>query len=431
MRRRIALLPCALTAFGIGATPVLAGAAPRHDHRLTIAATPNPVIAGERVLIDGRLLGAAGAGQPIRLYRHVIGSGQGYRLVGTATTDSSGYYQFTRVDGVVYSNRSWFVRGPGASRSRTVHERAIALVSASASTATTDTSHRVVFTGQVTPDHPFERVFLQEQAGSSDDWKTLTSDQLASSSAYTFAYRWRRPGVHDVRVVLRTDARNLSGASDPVTVNVEQAQLPDFTINSSAPITDAGSPVTISGTLDQAGTTTPQPSTVLQLWGRPARQRHFVVLADASTGSDGSYSFSQTDLSTNTAYFVATMPLPQTARRHSALVYQGVRDVVTLQSSASSATTGQALTFTGTVMPGKAGHVIYLQKRGRDNDWHTVEVRIVRDDSSFRFGWAIGAPGTHTFRARITSDGTNVGSASAPVSITATAPPASSLPPGS
>jgi len=89
------------------------------------------------------------------------------------------------------------------------------------------------------------------------------------------------------------------------------------------------------------------------------------------------------------------------------------------------------VTFTGTVMPDKAGHSIYLQKLGRDNDWHTVEIGTVRHDSTFAFAWVIGSPGTHMFRARITSDGVNVGSHSPPVSITATAPPASSLPPAS
>jgi hypothetical protein len=215
-----------------------------------------------------------------------------------------------------------------------------------------------------------------------------------------------------------------------VTVNIQQAQVPDFTINSSAPIADTGSAVTISGTLDQPGTSTPEPAAV-QLWGRAAHQRHYTVLADATTGADGSYSFSQPNLSINTVYYVATLPMPRTARRHTALLFQGVRDAVTMQASSSSATTGQAVTFTGTVMPDKAGHVIYLQELGRDNDWHTVEVRFVRNDSTFRFGWTIGSPGTHTFRARITSDADNVGSASTTVSITATAPPASTLPPAS
>lgn len=431
MRPRIAMLACALTALGSVAIPSLASAAPRHNHDLTISATPNPVIAGEGVLIYGRLLGAADAGQTIRLYHHLLGSGQDYTLVSTTTTDASGYYEFPRAEGVVYTNRNWFVRGPAGSHSRTVHERASALVSMTASSTPADTNHPIVFTGLVTPNHAFERVFLQEQNGSGDDWTTLASDQLDASSTYTIAYRWRRPGVRDVRVVFRGDDRNVRGVSDPVTVNVQQAQVPDFTINSSAPIADTGSTVTISGTLDQPGTSTPEPGTVVQLWGRAPHQGHYLVLADGTTGSDGSYSFNQSNLSANTLYYVATMPMPHTARRHTALLFQGVRDAVTMQASSSSATTDQAVTFTGTVMPDKAGHVLYLQKLGRDNDWHTVEVRFVRNDSTFQFGWTIGSPGTHTFRARITSDADNVGSWSAPVSITATAPPASTLPPAS
>ena len=125
------------------------------------------------------------------------------------------------------------------------------------------------------------------------------------------------------------------------------------------------------------------------------------------------------------------MPLSQTTRRRSALVYEGVRDVLTFQSSATSAPTGQTVTFTGTVLPDEAGHSIYLQKLGKDRDWHTVEVGTVRNGSTFQLNWTLGAPGNHEFRARITSDGTNVGTASAPVTVTATAPPASSLPPSS
>ena len=125
-------------------------------------------------------------------------------------------------------------------------------------------------------------MFLQEQRGSSDDWQTLKSGRLDANSNYSIAYRWRRPGERDVRVVFRSDDRNLRGVSDPVTVDIQQAQVPGFTISSSAPITDEGTTVAISGVLDQAGTTTPEPNTVVQLWGRSARQHRFVVLADAN-----------------------------------------------------------------------------------------------------------------------------------------------------
>ncbi len=431
MRLRLAVLVCMLTAFGTIAAPSLASAAPRHNHHLTLAATPNPVPAGEGVVIYGRLLGADNAGQQIRLYHHISGSNQGYTFVQKTTSDSSGYYEFTRAEGIVLTNRSWFVRGPDGSHSRTDHERVIALVSMSPPSSSTDTSTPVTFTGQVYPAHPFERVVLQEQNGSSDDWTTLRSGFTDGSSAYSISYRWRRPGEHDVRVVFPGDFRNIRGVSDPMTITVDQAQVPDFTIATSAPIIAEGGTATISGVLYMPGTTTSDPNTVVQLWGRPAPQGHFKVVADATTGSNGNYSFAPQQLTTNTVYYAATMPLSHTKRRHTAALYQGVHDVLTFQASPTSTTTGQTVTFTGTVLPDKAGHSIYLQKLGKDGDWETVEVRRVHHDSAFQFTWTIGSPGNHEFRARITSDAANVGAASAPMAVTATTPAAESLPPAS
>jgi hypothetical protein len=421
-------MACGLTALGSVASGP-ASAAPRHNHHLTIAASPNPVSAGEGVLIYGRLLGADSAGQTIRLYHHLVGSGRGYSLVGTTTTNPSGFYEFPRAEGVVYTNRNWFVRGPASAHSRTVHERAVALVSISNSSDSTDTANPIVFTGHVTPNHPFERVFLQQQVGSSDEWRTLRSGRLDAASNYAIPYRWRRPDVHDVRVVFRGDARNLRGASDPVTVNIEQAQVPGFTISSSSPIVGYGGSVTISGTLDQPASSAPEANTVVQLWGRHPGQA-FTVLADGTTNSAGGYSFSQSGLTTNTVYYVATMRLAHTPRRHTAHLYQGVRDMVDMQASSSTAFVGQTVTFTGTVLPDKTGHPVVLQKLTKDGDWDTVRVTFVRFGSTFQFHWRPGSPGPHTFRARIMSDGVNVGSASPRVTVTAITPPVASLPPG-
>ena len=431
MRLRLAVPAFAVAVLAVGYLPAVTTAAPRHNHGLTIAATPNPVIAGEGVLIYGQLKGPNSGGQTIRLYHHVVGSGQGYTPVGTTTTDSFGFYEFTRAEDVVYTNRDWFVRGPDGAHSRTVREQVVPLVSVSASTTSTDTNHPIVFTGSVAPNHAFERVFLQQQIGSTDDWRTLTSTFLGAGSHYTLAHRWRRPGNHDVRVLIRRDARNLAGASDPVTVEIQQAQVPGFTINSSDPIAPAGSTVTISGVLDQAGTSSPEPNALIQLWGRRPGQDRFLVLADGTTASDGSYQLTQSGLTTDMIYVVRTMRAPDNPMRHTAVLFQGVQDVVTLQASASSASVGDPVTFIGTVMPDKAGHVIYLQKLGKDGDWHTAAVSIVRNDSTYEFVWRFGSPGTFTFRTRITSDRFNVGGHSDPVTVTVTAPPASSLPPGS
>ena len=73
------------------------------------------------------------------------------------------------------------------------------------------------------------------------------------------------------------DFRNIRGVSDPMTITVDQAQVPDFTIATSAPIIDEGGTATISGVLYMPGTTTSDPNTVVQLWGRTAHQGHFKV----------------------------------------------------------------------------------------------------------------------------------------------------------
>ena len=431
MRVRVCAFACGLALLGSFAAPSLASAAPRHNNLLTIAAVPNPVIAGEGVLVYGRLFGPNNGDQTIRLYHHVVGSGAPYTFVTSTVTDSLGFYELNRPEGLIFSNRSWFVRGPAGAHSRTIYEQVTPLVSINTSTTSTDTEHPIVFTGHVTPNHSFEQVFLQQQDKSSDDWTTLRSTFLSPGSNYAFAYRWIRPGVHDVRVLFRGDARNLRGASTPITVNVQQAQVPGFTIFSSAPIVPSSGTVTISGKLDQPGTSNPEPNGLVQLWGKTPDEPQFTVLGDTTTGSDGSYSFTQAGLTTNMVYYVATMPLPHTKRQHTARLYQGVQDVVTMQASISSASTAQKVTFFGTVLPDKVGHLIYLQKLGADGDWHTIALGIVGFGSTFQFNWTVGSPGPYSFRARVPSDESNVGAASAPVTVTATAPAASTLPPAS
>lgn len=268
MRLRFAVLATVLATLGLAVSANVAAAAPRHNHGLTINATPNPILAGQGVLIYGQLRGAPVAGQTIRLY-HRVNPSPFFTLIGSTTTDSFGFYKFTREEGVVMSNRSWFVRGPGFTHSRTVHERVAAQISINASTTTGDTSTPITFTGSVVPNHAGQRVFLQEQSPTSDDWRTIDSGVLDGSSNYSITHRWRVPGDRDVRVVLRADPRNIRSESDSVTLTIQQAQVPDFTINTSNPIIPEGSSATISGVLDTAGTTTPEPSTGVSLWGAP------------------------------------------------------------------------------------------------------------------------------------------------------------------
>jgi len=428
MRLRFAVLGAVLATLAVAVSPSVAAAAPRHNHGLTINATPNPIDAGQGVLIYGQLKGTPLAGQTIRLY-HRVNPSPFFTLIGTTTTNSFGFYEFTRAEGVVMTNRSWFVRGPGLTHSRTVRERVAALISIAASSTSADTSTPITFTGTVTPTHAGQRVFLQEQVGTSDDWRTIDSRVLDATSSYSIAHRWAVPGDRDVRVILRDDPRNIRSESDSVTVSIQQAQTADFTINSSNPIIPVGSSATISGVLDQPATTTPEPNTSVSLWSRTHSQSKFHKLLDATTGTDGSYSFN-VQPAVNTVYQVRTTFAPP---RRTAVLFEGVQDVLQLAADQTSTTVGGKVTFTGSVTPGKPGRLVYLQRLGPDGDWHLVEASRVRANSTFQFSWRFGKAGSEQFRARIFSDPNNIGAHSAPVTITVSAAlaPIGSLPPAS
>jgi hypothetical protein len=432
MRLRLAVLATLVTTLAAGAVTSAAGAAPRHNRGLTINAVPNPINAGDGVFIYGQLNVGPVGGQTIVLYHHLAGSFRGYTKIGQTTTTSSGFYEFTRAEDVVMTNRSWFVREQGIHQihSRTVFERVSALVSLTASTTTAVTGQPVTFSGSVTPNHAFERVILQEQT-TNGNWRDLKSGLLDRGSNYSITYRWRFDGDHTVRVLFPSDARNTAGSANPVTVAVQQKQVPGFTITSSDQLISYGQSVTISGVLDQSGSSTsPQANTPVTLWARNAYQSQFTPIADTTTGSDGSYTFAPQTPTYNTVYQVRTTLAPH---RHSATLFEGVQDVLTLTPSSTTSEVGGHVTFIGTILPDKAGHVIYLQRLGADGNWHTEEVRFVTNASTFQFGWTFGKGGTYQFRARITGERGNVGGASAPVTITvspAVSPPAS-LPPAS
>jgi hypothetical protein len=424
MRLRFAVVASALCAFAFAAISPIASAAPQRDRGLTIHAVPHTIIAGEAVLIYGRLADHQG-GQLIRLY-HRIGGQPRFTPIGVRKTDSAGRYEFTRQENIVETNRSWFVRGPGQTHSRTVHEQVAALVSLAASSSSGTTRHPIVFSGHLTPAHDGSRVRLQVQKGSSDDWRTLKSGVVGPNSNYQIAYAWRTAGARDVRVVFGGDARNVRSASDPVSVVIEQAEVPSFTITTSDPIVTDDRPATISGTLSQPGSTTaPEPGAMVELFGHMPQGGHYRELQTATTDAQGGYSFT-VQSSTNEYYQVRTVTTP---RRGTAQLFEGVQDAVTMAASSTSTEVGRHITFSGTVSPSKAGHVIYLQRFGADGDWHTVETRAVHGPgSSFRFGWTFGPAGAKQFRARITGGPANVGGVSPAVTVDVVPAPAAALP---
>ncbi len=422
MRTRLVVLVTLLcTVFAVG-LPEMAEAAPVQNHGLTISATPDPILAGQGVFIYGQLNTADNAGQKIKLY-HRVSPQTRFSLVQTATTNSVGFYDFTRAEGVVTSNRSWFVTGPSGTHSRTIAEGVAALVSLSSSRMNAVTGQRVVFTGNVSPSHPYERVKLQEQNGLFGNvWTTLASTYTDASSNFDLSHSWALPGDYTLRAVFPSDARNLEGDSDSITVTVQQKEHALFTINSSDPIISAGQSVTISGTLYSSGST-PEPSIPVGLYGgKPGGAME--LLAKMVTGSDGSYSFTQSPIH-NRVYLVATTSKP---RRETANLYEGVQDTVTISASSTMSEQGGNVTLSGIVTPEHAGHFIYLQLLGTHGFWHNVGAGVVASGSTYSFTYTFGEDGTVQLRARIYGGPENIGGASSTVTITVNGvllPPAS------
>lgn len=429
MRLRFTVLASAIAAVGSVVIPSLATAAPHHNRALTIHAVPQSIVAGDQVDIIGRLKGADAAGQTIRLF-HRINPADHFSLISVTKTDSAGRYEFLRPDGIVETNRNWFVRGPAFSHSKTIHEHVASSISiapdpGSGTAVTGTTKNPIVFSGHVTPDHAGQRVFLQVSANDGTTWRTVKATRLGGDSNYTIQVSFRTAGDRDVRVVKLADARNTRGVSDAVPVQIQQTQVTGFSIASSDQIVAEGTGATISGAVDQPGTTTPDAGASVSLYAKTPGGGPYRLTQTTTTDQNGGYSFN-VQPSVNEWY---AAKLTFTPKVHSAQLFQGVQDVVTM-SGPSTANVDEHVQFTGSVTPDKANHIIYLQKLGADNVWHTVQETRVSSASTYTFGWTFGAAGNKEFRARILGGPVNVGAASPAVAVAVAQPALSTLPTG-
>ncbi len=427
MRLRFAVPIGLLATLASAVAPGVASAAtaPQRDHGLTIHTFPNPSNAGEEIVVEGRLTDPPVVGQKIVLYHQIAGSAARYKRYGVAMTDAQGYYLFVIKPGP-FTNQTGFVieAGHPAIHSRLVYQRVHALVTLTESQANPDTLDRVLFSGHVTPNHAGERVDLQAQVNG-HDFRTIKQGRLDANSDYAIHLRFPIPREYDLRVVFPGDVRNIAGASDVESVIVQQAQNPFFTINSSSPITDFNKPVTISGTLYEPGTKTPEGMTSVTLMGRGLNHESFRSIGSTVTGTDGSYSFTDQSPTQNEIYMVDTTLPPQ---RHTALLVEGVRDDVTLTATTSTAAKGSVTIFGGMVTPYKGGKTICLQRLGTDGEYHNVKCKEISTQSKYEFVRTVFDVGT--FRTRTFADRFNLGNVSPTVTVNGALPPASTVPTG-
>ncbi len=418
----------------IAATSLLAlapAAASAHKHpsplgrcRINITSiAPRLITAGEATEISGRLAchrHANTGGQAVTLYAHVPGSA-GYVPVQSTSTETSGAYKFSTA--AESANTSFYVRSHGAQSGRRRLRVAAQVTLTGPPEGTqieTGAPNSETFSGTVTPTDVGARVILQRQnAITGDEWHRIGIGQVMAGGIYSITHIFRVPGDASIRVLVRSDGLNIPSPSTSLEYEISQTQNPSLTISSSADPISYGQSVTISGVL--AGATTSQSVT---LEARTVHQLGFAPVAEVSTGAGGSYSFPEQSPVNSTLYRV------KGAGQKSAVLYEGVKNVLTAEASPSTVQAGQAVTFSGTVAPDHSGHIIYLERQNANGTgFHVIQVGRVLPGSEYSIVHQFYVPGTKIVRIDIPGGPDNGRAVSQPFTITVTPAPASALTP--
>jgi hypothetical protein len=394
--------------------------------RISLNVAPREITAGDPVLAYGRLFCARpanAAGRTVKLFEHTLGK-PGYTLVQSTTTGPLGFYELTQTG--VDTNSAFYVRSRGAQSGRRF-VRVAAQVTLSGppegSQLLTGAANAVTFTGTVTPADAGARVILQRQnALTGNEWRRIGIGMVGSEGGFTIVHTFVVPGDANIRVLVRSHGTNISSPSNPLEYEISQAQNPQLTIDASSDPIVYGQSVTISGVA--AGLA----STPVTLLARSASQRGFAPVAEVTTSAGGEYTFPAQSPVYSTFYEVKTGA--KAVAEKSAVLYEGVKDVLTAEVSPSAVQAGQALTFKGTVAPEHAGHIIYLERQNASgNGFHVVQVATIGAGSSYTIVHTVYDAGTKVFRVRVPGDPENEGAVSAPFTIQVAPAPAATLAP--
>jgi hypothetical protein len=407
--------------------------------RLGMTAAPRFLESGESAVVFGQLVcaGAAVPNQTVTVLQRTAGT-PGQSTAGTATTDATGHYQLSTP---VLLRNSIFYATAGAAHSP---HRSVKVAPKVSLVGPPDGSQLftgagplrqpgvpgarlrnvVTFTGKVSPVEAGAVVVLQrENAVASEEWHRIDLGVVDAAGNYSITHKFATPGDANVRVVVRPlrshgHVTNAAAASEAISYEISQAQVPGLSIEVSADPISYGQPLTISGAT--------APGTPLTLLARTRSQAGFAPVASTVSTAGGSYTFPvQTPLQ-STFYKVSA------AGKTSATRFEGVKYLLTSAVSANTVQAGQPLTFSGTVTPAVAGHPVYLQARNPSGiGYHVVQVGTVNADGTYSIAhttYSI-AQSTRKFRVKVPGDPQNQGIAGPLLEVAVTSAPAGSLAP--
>lgn len=421
-------LSSALAAAALLALSPAATAAHRHTRpgrrngtsacRVTLNVAPRLVTSGETALAFGQVSCAPAAeGQTVTLYEHAAGT-PSFTVAGTATADSHGLYQITTP--ALSTNSDFYAVAAGA-QSPHRNVRVAAQVTLAGPTEAkqlfagglkTGRRNAVTFSGTVTPNDAGAIVVLQRQnAVRGNDWHRIGLTVVTGSGTFAITHVFRIPGDSNIRVLVRQNHRTVASPSNVLTYEISQAQNPALTIFSSA------NPIPYGGSLTISGTVAGAPNAPVTLFAHAAGGK-FVPVATAKTDGSGNYTMPSQSPAVATFYRV------EGAGRRSAILYEGVKYVLTAAFSATSVQAGQPITVTGSVTPARAGHVIYLERQNLGGaGFHVVAVGTVGAGGEYSLSHVFYTAGTPVLRVKIPGDPANGSAASAPVTVQVTPRP--------
>jgi hypothetical protein len=394
---------------------------PKHRHasgvancKVSLQVAPRLITSGESVLASGQAAACTPAeGQTVTIYQRPAGT-PGYSVAGTTTTGKGGLYQLTL--GPLTNNTVYYAAvGSAVSGHRQVKVAAQVTLVGPPENKTifsgikTGRRNAVTFTGTVNPIDAGATVVLQRQnAIRGTEWVWIGHTIVDREGHFSITKAFVNPGASSVRVVVRSNHRNITSASNVLSYNISQAQNPSLLIESTQ------DPIAFGGSTVIKGKAAGAPNATLTLQGHPAHGK-FANAATTTTDGEGNYAFAAQSPATSTFYRVTG------AGRTSAILYQGVKYILTATPSATSVPSGTPLTFTGTVTPATAGHAIYIEKQNiAGTGFHVVAVGTVAPGGTYSITRTFFAPGTDVLRVKIPGDPEHGGTASAPVTVTIT-----------
>jgi len=281
--------------------------------------------------------------------------------------------------------------------------------------------NRVAFSGKVTPEDVGAVVVLQRQnALTGNEWHRIQFGKVEAGGNFSIIHAFVVPGDANIRVLIRSEHRNVPSPSNELNYEISQAENPQLTITSSANPIFFGQSTVISGKLEGA------PNTPVTLLAHTVHQHGFAPVAQVKTNGSGEYAFPAQSPVDSTFYEV------QGAGRSSAVLYEGVRDVLTatVSPATSSIQAGQTLTFSGTVSPDHTGHLIFLQRQNPSGTgFNVVEATTVASGSVYSIPYTDFNLGTNVFRVRVPGDPQNGAAVSQLFTIQVTPPTAAALTP--